>query len=69
MGFVLKKKNHKKEKVVFSIRIDWKLAEQIEKAITNTEISRNEFISQAIAYALQNMEIESEQENQQWVSL
>ena len=41
------------------------MAEQIEKAITNTEISRNEFISQAIAYALQNMEIESEQENQQ----
>ena len=65
MGFVLKKKNHKKEKVVFSIRIDRELAEQIEKAITNTEISRNEFISQAIAYALQNMEIESEQENQQ----
>ncbi|WP_296626342.1 ribbon-helix-helix protein, CopG family [uncultured Negativibacillus sp.] len=65
MGFVLKKKNHKKEKVVFSIRIDRELAEQIEKAITNTEISRNEFISQAIAYALQNMEIDSEQENQQ----
>lgn len=65
MGFVLKKKNHKKEKVVFSIRIDRELAEQIEKVITNTEISRNEFISQAIAYALQNMEIESEQENQQ----
>lgn len=64
MGFVLKKKNHKKEKVVFSIRIDRELAEQIEKAITNTEISRNEFISQAIAYALQNMEIDSEQENQ-----
>lgn len=65
MGFVLKKKNHKKEKVVFSIRIDRELAEQIEKAITNTEISRNEFISQAIAHALQNMEIDSEQENQQ----
>ena len=65
MGFVLKKKNHKKEKVVFSIRIDRELAEQIEKAITNTEISRNEFISQAIAYALQNVEIDSEQENQQ----
>lgn len=65
MGFVLKKKNHKKEKVVFSIRIDRELAEQIEKVITNTEISRNEFISQAIACALQNMEIESEQENQQ----
>ena len=65
MGFVLKKKNHKKETVVFSIRIDRELAEQIEKAITNTEISRNEFISQAIAHALQNMEIDSEQENQQ----
>ena len=55
MNFVLKNKDNKKEKLVFSIRISQDLAQRIEQALVNTNISRNEFINQAIEYALDLM--------------
>ena len=55
MNFVLKNKDNKKEKLVFSIRISQDLAQRIEQALVNTNISRNEFINQAIEYALDHM--------------
>ena len=55
MNFVLKNKDNKKEKLVFSIRISQDLAQRIEQALVNPNISRNEFINQAIEYALDHM--------------
>lgn len=55
MNFVLKNKDNKKEKLVFSIRISQDLAQRIEQALVNTNISRNEFINQVIEYALDHM--------------
>ena len=55
MNFVLKNKDNKKEKLVFSIRISQDLAQRIEQALVNTNISRNDFINQAIEYALDHM--------------
>ena len=55
MNFVLKNKDNKKEKLVFSIRNSQDLAQRIEQALVNTNISRNEFINQAIEYALDHM--------------
>ena len=44
------------DKVVISIRIDNKLLETIDKEAYKAKISRNEFISQCISYAISNME-------------
>lgn len=44
------------DKVVISMRIDTKLLETIDRESYKAKISRNEFISQCISYALSNME-------------
>ena len=49
------KRQLKKEKVVTSIRLELEQLEAIDKASYETGISRNEFIVQCIAYALENM--------------
>lgn len=44
------------DKVVINMRIDTKLLETIDSEAYKARISRNEFISQCISYALSNME-------------
>ena len=44
------------DKVVISMRIDTKLLETIDREAYKAKISRNEFISQCINYAVSNME-------------
>lgn len=46
------------EKVVISIRIDLKTLEKIDKEADKVGISRNEFITQGIDFALTNMNSE-----------
>ena len=55
-NFILKSKKIKQEKVVISVRMDEAVLNTIEQALINTDISRNEFINQAIEYALDHME-------------
>lgn len=55
-NFILKSKKIKQEKVVISVRMDEAVLNTIEQALINTDISRNEFINQAIEYALNHME-------------
>jgi metal-responsive CopG/Arc/MetJ family transcriptional regulator len=55
-NFILKSKKIKQEKVVISVRMDEAVLNTIEQALINTNISRNEFINQAIEYALNHME-------------
>lgn len=55
-SFILKSKKIKQEKVVISVRMDEAVLNTIEQALINTNISRNEFINQAIEYALDHME-------------
>ncbi len=55
-SFILKSKKIKQEKVVISVRMDEAVLNTIEQALVNTNISRNEFINQAIEYALDHME-------------
>lgn len=55
-NFILKSKKIKQEKVVISVRMDEAVLNTIEQALVNTNISRNEFINQAIEYALDHME-------------
>lgn len=55
-SFILKSKKIKQEKVVISVRMDEAVLNTIEQALINTNISRNEFINQAIEYALNHME-------------
>lgn len=52
--FIPSKENN--EKVVISMRLDSKLLEIIDKEASIVDISRNEFISQCIEYAIKNME-------------
>ena len=54
-SFILKSKKIKQEKVVISVRMDEAVVNTIEQALVNTNISRNEFINQAIEYALDHM--------------
>lgn len=54
-NFILKSKKIKQEKVVISVRMDEAILNTIEQALVNTNISRNEFINQAIEYALDHM--------------
>jgi metal-responsive CopG/Arc/MetJ family transcriptional regulator len=54
-SFILKSKKIKQEKVVISVRMDEAVLNTIEQALVNTNISRNEFINQAIEYALDHM--------------
>ncbi|WP_419543627.1 ribbon-helix-helix protein, CopG family [Negativibacillus massiliensis] len=54
-NFILKSKKIKQEKVVISVRMDEAVLNTIEQALINTNISRNEFINQAIEYALDHM--------------
>lgn len=54
-NFILKSKKIKQEKVVISVRMDEAVLNTIEQALVNTNISRNEFINQAIEYALDHM--------------
>lgn len=54
-SFILKSKKIKQEKVVISVRMDEAVLNTIEQALINTNISRNEFINQAIEYALDHM--------------
>ena len=58
-SFILKSKKIKQEKVVISVRMDEAVLNTIEQALINTNISRNEFINQAIEYALDHMEKKS----------
>lgn len=55
-NFILKSKKIKQEKVVISVRMDEAVLNTIEQVLVNTNISRNEFINQAIEYALNHME-------------
>lgn len=55
-NFILKSKKIKQEKVVISVRMDEAVLNTIEQVLVNTNISRNEFINQAIEYALDHME-------------
>lgn len=55
-NFILKSKKIKQEKVVISVRMDEAVLNTIEQALVNTNISRNEFINQAIEYDLDHME-------------
>jgi len=48
-------KPKKNEKVVISIRIDNNTLETVDTLSAKAEISRNEFITQAIDFALKNM--------------
>ena len=48
-------KPKKTEKDVISIRINADLLEEIDKAASRIDISRNELIVQCIEYALNNM--------------
>ena len=48
-------KPKKIEKVVISIRIDNNTLETIDSLSAKSEISRNEFITQALDFALKNM--------------
>lgn len=52
--FIPSKDNN--EKVVISIRLDNNLLETVDEEANNAGISRNEFISQCIEYALKNIE-------------
>lgn len=54
-NFILKSKKIKQEKVVISVRMNEAVLKTIEQALVNTNISRNEFINQAIEYALDHM--------------
>lgn len=54
-NFILKSKKIKQENVVISVRMDEAVLNTIEQALVNTNISRNEFINQAIEYALDHM--------------
>ncbi len=54
-SFILKSKKIKQEKVVISVRMDEAVLNTIEQVLVNTNISRNEFINQAIEYALDHM--------------
>ncbi|WP_419170087.1 CopG family transcriptional regulator [Negativibacillus massiliensis] len=54
-NFILKSKKIKQEKVVISVRMDEAVLNTIEQVLVNTNISRNEFINQAIEYALDHM--------------
>lgn len=54
-NFILKSKKIKQEKVVISVRMNEAVLNTIEQALVNTNISRNEFINQAIEYALDHM--------------
>lgn len=54
-NFILKSKKIKQEKVVISVRMDEAVLSTIEQVLVNTNISRNEFINQAIEYALDHM--------------
>ena len=54
-NFILKSEKIKQEKVVISVRMDEAVLNTIEQALINTNISRNEFINQAIEYALDHM--------------
>ena len=54
-NFILKSKKIKQEKVVISVRMDEAVLNTIEPVLVNTNISRNEFINQAIEYALDHM--------------
>lgn len=54
-SFILKSKKIKQEKVVISVRMNEAVLNTIEQALVNTNISRNEFINQAIEYALDHM--------------
>ncbi len=54
-NFILKSKKIKQEKVVISVWMDEAVLNTIEQVLVNTNISRNEFINQAIEYALDHM--------------
>ena len=46
---------HKTEKEVISIRLDSELLKTVDAAAENAQISRNEFINQCIAFALNHL--------------
>lgn len=46
---------YKQEKEVISIRIDSELLKTVDAAADKADISRNEFINQCIAFALEHL--------------
>ena len=46
---------YKQEKEVISIRIDSELLKTVDSAADKADISRNEFINQCIAFALEHL--------------
>ena len=57
--FIPKKKRPEKEMV--SIRLDKDLLEKIDQLSSQNDISRNEFIAQAINFAIHHMDEEKEE--------
>ncbi len=49
------------EKVVINLRLDEDFLEKIDREASKRNLSRNEFICQAIAYAMDNMESSEEE--------
>ncbi|MCD8117466.1 MAG: ribbon-helix-helix domain-containing protein [Oscillospiraceae bacterium] len=52
---------HKPEKEVISMRIPVDTLREVDKKAADAEISRNEFLVQAIRFALSNMEEQDEE--------
>ena len=46
----------KSEKIVINLRLEVDLLEKIDREASKRDLSRNEFICQAIAYAMDNMD-------------
>ena len=46
----------KSEKIVINLRLEVDLLEKIDREASRRDLSRNEFICQAISYAMDNMD-------------
>lgn len=53
---------NKSEKIVITIRIEDYRVEELDKIASKINISRNELISQCLAFAMENLEFQEENE-------
>ena len=51
----------KSEKIVINLRLEVDLLEKIDREASKRDLSRNEFICQAISYAMDNMDSSEEE--------
>ena len=51
----------KSEKIVINLRLEVDLLEKIDREASKRDLSSNEFICQAIAYAMDNMDSSEEE--------